>query len=424
MAVLSTAPSVHAPAESAADALRRRGLRRMRAVALALLVLAAVIYVLTRDRSGGWGYLNAAAEASMVGALADWFAVTALFRHPLGLPIPHTAIIPTRKEALGRSLEEFVATNFLAEAVVREKVISAQMSRRLGQWLEEPGHATRVVNEAAKVVRGALGVLDDADVAALVHQAILPRVMSEPVSGLLGHFLDEVVRDGAHHGLVDLAVDEAYRWLSEHENTVAEAVGGRAPWWTPGWVDGCVTRRIHKEALAWLKDVRDRPDHPARKSVDDLLSRLADDLQHDEATMARAEELKRRVLTHPQVEPTIGSLWMAVRRGLVAAIDDPEGLLRQRGVSALISFGQRLGDDAGLRTRLDGYAADAVGYVASSFGPEIATVISDTVSRWDGKEAADKIELHVGRDLQFIRINGTIVGGLAGLTIHALSALL
>ncbi len=396
----------------------------MRAVALSLLVLAAVVYVLTRTRTGGWGYLNTAAEASMVGALADWFAVTALFRHPLGLPIPHTAIIPTRKEALGRSLEEFVAENFLAEAVVREKVTSAQMSRRLGHWLVEPAHATRVVNEAAKVVRGALGVLDDADVTALVQQAILPRVMNEPVSGLLGHFLDEVVRDGAHHGLVDLAVDEAYRWLGEHENTVAEAVGGRAPWWTPGWVDDRVTRRIQKEALAWLKEVRDRPDHPARRSVDDLLSRLAHDLQHDEATMARAEELKRRVLTHPQVEPTIGSLWMAVRRGLVAAIDDPDGLLRQRGVGALLAFGQRLGGDAALRRRLDGYAADAVGYVATSFGPEIATVISDTVSRWDGKEAARKIELHVGRDLQFIRINGTIVGGLAGLAIHGLSALL
>ena len=410
--------------ETDADRQRRRGLRRMRAVALSLLVLATIVYVLTRNTDGAWAYVNAAAEASMVGAIADWFAVTALFRHPLGLPIPHTAIIPTRKDALGRSLEEFVATNFLSEQVVKEKVISADLSLRVGRWLDDPAHSTRVIGEAAKVVRGALGVLNDADVASIVQQAVLPRLMNEPVSGMLGHFLSEIVRDGAHHGLVDLTADEAYRWLSEHEDTVAEAVGGRAPWWTPGWVDERVTRRIQKEVLAWVADIRDTPDHPARKSIDNLLSKLADDLQHDEATMARAEDLKRRVLTHPQVEPTITAVWAALRRGLIEAVDDPDGMLRQRGVSALAAFGARLGQDADLRARLDGYVANAVGYVATSFGPEIATVISDTVNRWDGKEAAAKIELHVGRDLQFIRINGTIVGGLAGLAIHAFSTLL
>lgn len=409
---------------SDADARRRRGLRRMRAVALSLLVLAAVVYALTRGRSGGWGYLSAAAEASMVGALADWFAVTALFRRPLGLPIPHTAIIPTRKEALGKSLEEFVAENFLAEDVVREKIISARLSLRVGEWLVNPAHSSRVVGEAARLVRGALGVLNDADVTALVQQAILPRVMKEPVSELLGHLLGEIVADGAHHGLVDLAADEAHRFLSEHEHTIADAVAGRAPWWTPSWIDDRVTGRIQREALTWLQEIRDQPEHPARKAIDDLLGRLADDLQHDEATMARAEALKVRVLTHPQVEPTITSLWAAIRRGLTEAVDDPDGMLRHRGVTALETFGRRLHDDAGLRSRLDGYAADAVGYVASSFGPEIATVISDTVNRWDGKEAADKIELHVGRDLQFIRINGTIVGGLAGLAIYAVSTLL
>jgi len=396
----------------------------MRGLALGLLVAAAVVYVLTHGRGGGWAYLNAASEAGMVGALADWFAVTALFRHPLGLPIPHTAIIPTRKEALGRSLEQFVTANFLTDTVVRQKVTGAQLSRRAGAWLADPDHSARVVAEAAKIVRGGLDVVKDDDVETLVRQVLVPRLLDEPVSPLAGTLLAEVVRDGAHHGLVDIAVREAYRWLSEHEDTVAGVVTERAPWWTPRWLDAQVTRRIHREVLAWMADVRDRPDHPARRALDDLLAKLATDLQHDPATMARAEALKERVLTHPEVGHTAVGLWNALRRGLRDAVDEPDGLLRARGVDALSGFGKRLLDDAALRGRLDAYAADAVGYVANSFGAEIAGVISDTVNRWDGKEAARKIELHVGRDLQFIRINGTVVGGLAGLAIHALSTLL
>ena len=401
-----------------ADEERRRGLRQMRTVALGLLLLAAVVYVLTLDRGGAWAYVHATAEASMVGAIADWFAVTALFRHPLGIPIPHTALIPRRKQALGVSLQQFVTDNFLVEHVVRDRITSAQISLRVGRWLADPAHCARVVDEASRLATLGLERIGDDDVAALVEHELVPRLLQEPLSPVAGSLLAEVVRDGAHHGLVDLTLAEAHRWLEQNEETVAAVLGTRAPWWTPAWLDDQVTHRVHVELLAWVRDISDDPLHPARLALDAWLSQLASDLQHDPDTMERAERLKARVLGQPRVVTTATALWNALRRALVTSLADPASAVRGRAEKALSDFGVRLTEDAALRDRLDGYAADLAAFVVTTYGDEITTVITDTVDRWDGDEAARRIELHVGRDLQFIRINGTLVGGLAGLLIH------
>jgi len=396
----------------------------MRAVALALLVLAALVFVATRNRDGAWGFVNATAEAAMVGALADWFAVTSLFRHPMGIPIPHTAIIPQRKDALGHSLEEFVNGNFLTVDAARERVAQADVVRRVGRWLTEGQHSAEVITEVAKATSDALTAIKDDDVRDFVDHTLVPRFVNEPISPVAGHLLESVVRDATHHGLVDLALVEAGAWLRANPDTVAAIVGERAPWWTPGWLDQRVVERVHHEALAWLEDVRDHPNHRVRKAFDDLLAQLAQNLQHDPETMARAEALKVRLMAHPQMGASAVGAWDALRTALLGALADADGPLRHRGVVALSGFGERLLLDADLRHRVDGHAADAIGFVVGTYGHEIANVISQTVDRWDGKEAAERIELHVGRDLQFIRINGTIVGGLAGLGIHTLNVLL
>jgi uncharacterized membrane-anchored protein YjiN (DUF445 family) len=396
----------------------------MRSVALSLLVLAAVIYVATLHRAGGWGYVNAAAEAAMVGALADWFAVTALFRRPLGLPIPHTAIVPTRKDSLAESLEQFVTENFLSEEVVAEKMRTAEVSRRAGEWLAAGNHAERIVAEGSRTIGAALPRLGDADVTSFLQGSLLPRVVKEPLSPIAGHFLQSVVDDGAHHALFDLLIVEAHDWLRDNRAVLDEVVGPRAPRWSPQWVDRLVIDRIHREALAWLADIRDNPSHAARQAVDRLLTQLADDLQRDPAMMERFEAWKARMLTHPDMGSSLTAVWDAVRTALIDSIADPDSTLRVRATSALQDLGKRLQTDDGLRTKVDARAAEAVGYVIRTYGNEIVSVISDTIERWDGREAAARIELHVGRDLQFIRINGTVVGALVGLLIHTVSQLL
>ncbi|GAA1664476.1 DUF445 domain-containing protein [Kribbella sp. NPDC056951] len=408
----------------AADLVRRRGLRQMRLVALSLLVLAAVIYVITLHREGAWGYVNAAAEAAMVGALADWFAVTALFRRPLGLPIPHTAIVPTRKDSLAESLEQFVTENFLSAEVVAEKMKSADVSRRAGEWLAAGNHAERIVAEGARTIGAALPKLGDDDVTAFVRGSLLPRFVQEPLSPIAGHFLESVVDDGAHHALFDLLMIEAHDWLSDNRELLADVVGPRAPRWSPMWVDRLVVDRIHREALAWLADVRDNQDHAARKAIDRLLQKLAVDLQNDPETMERFEAFKARMLTHPDMGSSLTAVWDSLRTALIDSIQDPASTLRVRGVKVIQDLGQRLQDDDVLREKVDARATEAVSYVIRTYGNEIVSVISDTIARWDGREASARIELHVGRDLQFIRINGTVVGALVGLVIHTVSQLL
>lgn len=410
-------------ADASLDDERRRGLRKMRTVAVSLLVLAAIVYLLTVDEAGLLGFVNAGAEASMVGAIADWFAVTALFKHPLGLPVPHTALIPRRKEMLGRSLEEFVSENFLQEAIIRERMTIAQISRRIGEWLVDPAHSRRVVDETSSVLRIGLARVRDEDMVSLVEEAFLPRLIEEPISPVAGSLLEEIVRDGAHHGLVDLVLAEALRWLVKNEDTFSDVVVERAPWWSPPALNDRVTHRMHVEAVAWVTDIRDDPRHHARDALDSLLAQLARDLLEDPETMQRAERLKLRVLAHPQMVVTATSLWNAFRKALLDSLEDPEGPVCRRGVAELTKFGAAVVADEALRDKLDGYAADLAVFVVGRYGDELTAVITHTVDRWDGREAARRIELHVGRDLQFIRINGTIVGGLVGVLIHTFSVL-
>lgn len=404
-----------------ADEQRRVRLRNMRTVALSLLVLAAVVYLATLGRTGFLGYVNSGAEASMVGAIADWFAVTAIFKRPMGLPIPHTALIPRRKDELGRSLEEFVGENFLQEQVIRDRLQVADASRRFGQWLVDPDHAARVVREGAALAGIGVRRVRDEDVAAIVNEVIVPRLVKEPISPVAGALLKEAVADDAHHGLVDLVLDEGHRWLVHNQDTFVDVVAERAPWWTPQRVNDAVTQRLHLEAIRWVSDIRADPHHHARQALDSALAQLADDLLTDPATQERAERLKNRVLQQPQLIETGLSLWNALRRALLEALDDVDGPLRARAVRELVAFGDRLGRDDALRARLDGWGADLAVFVVERYGNELTAVITQTIDRWDGREASRKIELHVGRDLQFIRINGTIVGGLVGLVIHAVA---
>jgi uncharacterized membrane-anchored protein YjiN (DUF445 family) len=407
--------------DPAADARRRSGLRRMRTLAVSLLLLAAVVYLVTLGQDGFLGFVNAGAEASMVGAIADWFAVTALFRHPLGLPVPHTALIPRRKDELGRGLEEFVGENFLQERVIRDRVATATISQRVGEWLAEPEHVRRVVDEVSEVAAIGLSKVRDEHIADFVTEALVPRFREEPLAPLAGTLLGEVVGDDLHHNLVDLGLDELHDWLMEHPDTFAEVLLQRAPWWTPNRLNDAVTRRVYGELVAWVAEIRADPHHRARQAFDSMLTQLADDLQHDPDTMASTERLKERLLDHPQVVESSVALWNALRRALTASLADPEGAVRARLAAELSSFGERLRSDGELRARLDGAAADLAVFVVERYGAEVTTVITHTIERWDGREAARRIELHVGRDLQFIRINGTIVGGLVGVLIHAVT---
>ncbi|KOG36492.1 DUF445 domain-containing protein [Streptomyces resistomycificus] len=411
---------------SEADEEKLSGVRRMKLTATGLLLLVALVYVLAKwashEGAGGWaGYVAAAAEAGMVGAMADWFAVTALFRHPLGLPIPHTAIIPTKKDQLGVSLGEFVGENFLSEDVVRQRLRSVGIGSRLGIWLADPEHADRVTAELSAALRGALTVLRDSDVQAVVGEAITRRAEAQEIAPGIGKMLERVVADGGHRRAVDLIVGRAHDWLVLHSDSVMDAVQGGAPGWTPKFVDKRVGERVYKELLRFCSEMRDMPSHPARGALDRFLADFASALQSDTDTRARVERLKGEVLGRGEVQDLIASAWTAVRSMIVSAAEDERSELRLRVRASLLSLGSRMAADPKLQAKVDGWVEGAAVYVVTTYRQEITSLITDTVAGWDAEHTTKKIEAHIGRDLQFIRINGTVVGSLVGLLIYTVT---
>jgi len=423
---VTPAPEVLTPAAEH-DAERRRALRRMKLLATSLLIVAAVIFTVAfalQDRYPWLGYVRAAAEGAMVGALADWFAVTALFRHPLGLRIPHTAIIPTRKDEIGESLGEFVETNFLADDVVAGKLASIDIAGAIGGWLAEPENARRVVAEGSAAIVGLAGLLDDERMRDAIEAVVRTHLIEPEWGPPLGRLGEKVLASGGQREVVDLVLDRVDEWLAGHPDAFATLVSRRLPSWVPSFVDRMVDDRLHAEARRFLGDVRRDPEHRMRHAIDDALGQLADRLQHDPDTIARLEGAKERAFDDPRIRELAASAWEAARNAAVGALSDPESELRNRAEIALADAARRVAADPALRASLNARITDAALHLVTAYRHDIAGVISETVRGWDAAETTDKIETQVGRDLQFIRINGTVVGALAGLAIYTVATLI
>jgi uncharacterized membrane-anchored protein YjiN (DUF445 family) len=419
-----------AGADPQADLERRQGLRRMKVVALGFLVGATAIFIGCRwAQAGGtaptWvGYLGAAGEAGMVGALADWFAVTALFTHPLGIPIPHTAIIKRKKDQLGESLGTFVRENFLSPEVVATKLRDAQIPGRLGKWLSDTSHAERVAAESATVLRVVVELLRDEDVQLVIDRMIVRR-LGEPQWGPpVGRVLSTLLAENRQDALIQLLADRAFQWSLNAGEVIQRVIERDSPTWSPRFIDQLVGDRIHRELMDFTDKVRRNPEHELRRSATRFLFEFADDLQNDDATIARAEAVKDQLMSREEVTNAAGTAWKTLKRLVLEGVDDPSSALRSRIADAVVRLGESLRDDAELRDKVDNWIVRAAEHLLAQYGVEITAIITDTIERWDAEEASRRIELYVGRDLQFIRINGTVVGSLAGLIIYAIAQLL
>src|SRR5581483_10860565 len=409
-------------ADESADEQRRKALRRMKLVALGFLVGATVLFLACRwaaaHEAGAWaGYVGAAAEAGMVGALADWFAVTALFKHPLGIPIPHTAIIKRKKDQLGEGLGTFVRENFLSPEVVGTKIRDAQIPSRLGKWLSETAHAERVAAETATVLRVLVELLRDEDVQQVIDRMIVRRIAEPHWGPPVGRVLATLLAEHRQEALIQLLADPAFQWSLNAGEVIQRVVERDSPSWSPRFIDHLVGDRIHRELMDFTDKVRRNPDHELRRSATRFLFEFADDLQHDEDTIQRAENVKEQIMARDEVARAAETAWTALKRNVLESVDDPSSALRTRIADSVMHIGESLRDDADLRDKVDDWIVRAAEHLVAQYGVEITAIITDTIERWDAEEASRRIELHVGRDLQFIRINGTVVGSLAGLAI-------
>ncbi|RAV32950.1 DUF445 domain-containing protein [Corynebacterium heidelbergense] len=413
------------------EAERRASLRKHKAFATGLLIVAAVIYILCRSlgtqggtHTAAWiGYVEAAAEAGMVGGLADWFAVTALFKHPLGIPIPHTAIIKRKKDQVGHSLSEFVGENFLNAPLISEKIRGARIPERAATWVVEPGGAERVSQEVGRLVDVVVRGINAAEAEEVLNSLIVDRLREPTWGPPLGRALQQLNEEGR----TEPAVEAVVVWLDDKarssEDFVVRLIDERTPTWAPRFIRDLVGARVYRELVAFTSDVRRNPNHDARVQLRGFLTQLAEDLQTDETMIARVEKFKEDILGSGPVQALPGKLWESVRGTLGEMAADPESILRRKITAWVREFGLRTQREADLRQDLEDRLVRAVSYLADNYAGEVTSIIGETVQRWDAEEASDRIELMVGKDLQFIRVNGTVVGALAGLAIHAATEL-
>lgn len=403
---------------------KRVRLEKMKRMATGLLVAAAVVFVVARifEARYPWlGFVRATAEAAMVGAVADWFAVTALFRYPMGVRIPHTAIIPNRKDRIGKSLGNFVQNNFLSPPVIKAKLHSANVAQKLAQWLANPDHGDAVGKHAAAAVTGLLQVLRDEEVQEIIEQNVMGRVRTTQVAPLMGKVLTVVTAENRHQELLDSAIRLFDRMFEENRDALRAKITQETPWWVPTAVNDEIYRRIARGIERTLVEVAHDPNHPLRGRFNEAVAEFVERLKSSPEMIARGEALKEEVLGHPAVRHYSAGLWADIKASVLRHSADPESEFRRRVGGAVTRFGASLLDDEELLAKANGWVEQAVLYVIEQYRHEVADLIETTVQAWDPEDTTRKIELQIGRDLQYIRINGTLVGGLVGLLIYTVS---
>jgi uncharacterized membrane-anchored protein YjiN (DUF445 family) len=370
------------------------------------------------------GYLQATAAASMVGGLADWFAVTALFRRPLGLPIPHTAIVVERKDQFAATLAAFIRESFLDRELLVERVRTAGVVGRMGAWLAKEDNAGRVAAEAADAAVAGADLLRDDDVHGALEEIVRERVDSVALAPLAGRALRFFTEGGRHAEVVDAVLTGLDRYLAAHGQELRAQLGQRSPWWLPGAVEDRIFDRLLDGARRVLQDMAGDREHDLRRQFDTRLRLLAAELETSVDLFERGERLKHEILSQPQVREWVASLWADAKGQLRAQACDPESPLRRRLVLGIMAGGRRLQDDPELAATVQTAVERAVGYLVDHFEDDIVAFVAGTISRWDAEETASRLELLLGPDLQYVRINGTVVGAAAGLALHAVSSLL
>ncbi|WP_285712465.1 DUF445 domain-containing protein [Erythrobacter oryzae] len=409
--------------------------KRMRWTATGMLAAMAVIFIATHGLATtghpAWGYVHAFAEAAMVGGLADWFAVTALFRHPLGLPIPHTAIIPENKDRIADTMAAFLRENFLTPAVVARRMSGMNVAKAAGEFLaaspERGGvdERSRITSGAAELLAEVLESLDPDRLGNQVRSGLAAQLAKLDIAPLAGRMIESAMVDKRHQPLIDGFVRWAGLTLEDNEETVREIihqrVSGVLRW---AGIDKTISSSVLDGLYKLLAEVLVNPDHPLRGKIEEGLAKLGQDLQHDPETRAKVEDMKRDLIANPAVAVWWTGVWERIRQSLIRRARDPESQMGAEMRNMLSELGQALQQDERLQHQINRFARRTAVGVATRYGDQIVRLVSETVKRWDARTITDRVEGAVGRDLQFIRINGTLVGGLVGMTLHFINTVL
>lgn len=413
---------------TADDELKRVRLVKMKRTATGMLIVVALLFAVSSyfESQYPWlAWLRAFSEAAMVGGIADWFAVTALFRHPMGIPIPHTAIVASRKDRIGKALGNFVQRNFLTRDVVASKLLNMKLGERAARWLAQPEHSHRLAQHVARGLSGAINVLRDDDVQTLVDRGVVSRLRTVQAAPLVARLFEMFTDDGRHHSLLNEGLRVVARFVDENDEMIRARVKKESPWWVPGVVENKLQDKVISSLEKTLNDVAVDPAHPLRLRYEEAVARFVDSLRTNPDVIAKAEQIKLDLLAHPAVNEFSRSVWTDIKtrvtnyaeRMASNAEQEPDQIEKWLG-----NLGRAVISDPELSAKVDGWVVELVTYAVEQARDEVAALIASTVAAWDADATSRKIELQIGRDLQFIRINGTLVGGLVGALLHAVAA--
>jgi uncharacterized membrane-anchored protein YjiN (DUF445 family) len=401
---------------------------RIRRVATGLFIAMTLVFIVTSYYASAHPavpYVRAFAEAAMIGALADWFAVVALFRHPLGIPIPHTAVIAHNKDRIGDGLARFVQEHFLAPDVVADRLASADVAGSLARWLAQEEQSARMADRLSRFLPTLLDTLDDADVKRLVHHAAVHRLEKLELAPFTADVLELLTAGQRHQQLVDLLTRKAAQFLEQYEPDIREKVADNTTWlWKMLRVDERVSDKLIDISRKTLAEVADDPEHALRGRVETMLADLVRDLREAPAYRETGERIKQTLLEHPAVGEYLQALWQDIRADIAADVKREDSRIRASIGNLARGVGEAVLADDAVRRKLNLLFRAAAMEIVTAQRDEIGRLISDTIRRWDTATFSNRIEAEVGSDLQYIRINGTLIGGLAGLAIYTVSRLL
>jgi len=415
--------------EAERTSLQRRDLHRMRSIAGGLLLVMTLVFLVASlfiSRLGfphwHWlSYVKAFAEAAMVGGIADWFAVTALFRHPFGLPIPHTAIIPTKKDRIAQSLGSFVENNFLTPEVLDSKLKTLELSKRVEEWLSVPDNSRVVAENIAAFIPPILDALDDDNVRNFIENKILQRISGEDVANVGGSILTVLTTNRKHDALFNELMRIAITLLDENKDFIRQKLKDETPWFVPQFVNNRMYHKIIANADKTFWDATKDPNHPIRLKFNSLIESFIHNLQNSPEFHAKIEEIKKELIENPVVQQYLQQVWGDLKNYILQNITHPDSTIKAQIQKGVFTFFNNLMNDEKLRTKIPNWIHETILSLASRYRSEIGNLIATTMQKWDRQEISQKLELQVGKDLQYIRINGTLVGGLIGLILHFIS---
>ncbi|PMS17240.1 DUF445 domain-containing protein [Trinickia dabaoshanensis] len=402
--------------------------RRMKWLATSLLAAMACTYLVSRTFEAKYpvlGFVRALAEAAMVGGIADWFAVTALFRHPLGLPLPHTAIIPRNKDRIGENLATFVETNFLAPEIIAGKLARIDFTIQFAHWLAVPERGRQIARWTLDFVPSLLAAIDDEDIRRFLHEHVAERVRNVDTPLVVGTIADTLLEGDRHQAVVTELLEQLAQLFEEHKPLIRQRVRESTAWiWKKLSIDEKVSDNLIAVVDETLQELSANPDHAWRRGFDDAIRNFVSQLRSSPDYLAKWEALKERLVEHPALSDYLANVWREIKAWIESDAAAPDSYIRARIEEAIAGIAEGLLDDQAMRDRLNAWLRETMLALIEGQRHAIARLISDTVHHWDAATITQKIELEVGRDLQFVRINGTVIGGFVGLVLHTLDVLL